>query len=463
MSLKVLIIDDEKPFADMLVTLLGRAGYEVSAVYDAQDGLARLTADPHELVLCDVKMPRMNGLEFLDAAKEAGLGATIIMMSAFGTIDLAIEALRRGAYDYVSKPFKSDEVILTLRKAEEREQLRARVQDLEGQVARLAAIEAGPRPIVGESEGIARLKALIAKVAAYDATVLITGESGTGKELVAQAIHRASNRAKGPFLAVNCGAIPETLLESELFGHVRGAFTDAHQDKPGLFVEASGGTLLLDEVGELPLSLQVSLLRVIQEGEVRPVGAARPRKVDVRLLAATHRNLHEAVAEKRFREDLFYRLNVIPIEVPPLRERVSDLPLLADFILERIAARMGAPKAVLAPDAREVLAGYPWPGNVRELENVLERAVILSDGPTLTAEDLPPHMRQAQSPVQVTLASGDLSVKRAMTFVERELIKRALEQTGGNRTHAAKLLDLSHRALLYKIKDYGLQDVAKKR
>jgi len=460
-ALRVLIIDDEVPFAEMLRTMLTAEGYEADAVHSGDDGLATLATTPYELVLCDMKMPRMNGLEVLDAMRERGLASTVITMSAFGTIDLAIEALRRGAYDYISKPFKRDEVLLTLRKAEERQQLQTRVAELEDRVARLAAIEEGARPLIGQAAPMLAMKKMLAKVAAFSTTVLVTGESGTGKELVARAIHTSGPRVGHEFVAINCGAIPETLLESELFGHVKGAFTDARTDKRGLFQEADKGTLFLDEVGELPQSLQVVLLRVLQEGEVRPVGGNQSVKVDVRIIAATHRDLPKDVQSGRFREDLLYRLNVLPIHVPALRDRASDIPLLAEFILERIAKRIGMATSSLAPECLKVLSAYPWPGNVRELENVLERAVVLGDGPTLTPEDLPDQLRHAQDPVRGTLATGELSIKKAMTFIEQELIKRALKRTGGNRTRAAKLLEISPRALLYKIKDYDLQEVGR--
>ncbi len=461
MPLRVLIIDDEVPFAEMLSTMLSGAGYEAHAVHNGEDGLKTLSESHYELVLCDMKMPRMNGLEVLDQMRERGLASTVITMSAFGTIDLAIEALRRGAYDYISKPFKRDEVLLTLKKAEERQQLQARVAELEDRVARLAAIEEGPRPLIGQSASMTKLKTMMAKVSGFSSTVLVTGESGTGKELVARAIHGAGPRRNDAFVAINCGAIPETLLESELFGHVKGAFTDARTDKQGLFQEADGGTLFLDEVGELPLALQVGLLRVLQEGEIRPVGGTQNIQVDVRIIAATHRNLKKDVDEGRFREDLLYRLNVLPISVPPLRDRAGDVPMLAEHILDRIAKRMGIPSPTLSPEAHKILGAYPWPGNVRELENVLERAVVLSDGPSLVADDLPDQLRHAQDPVRGSLASGELSIKKATAFIEQELIKRALKRTGGNRTHAAKLLEISPRALLYKIKDYDLQMVGR--
>lgn len=456
MSLRVLIIDDEKPFAQMLGTMLAKADYHVTTLHDAEEALAFIATTPPDIVLCDIKMPRMNGLEFLDALAERELSTTVITMSAFGTIDLAVEALRRGAYDYISKPFKRDEVLLTLRKAEERQQLRTRVAELEDKVAALDALEGGERPMIGESEAIQALKKLIIKVAAYNTTVLVMGESGTGKELVARAIHRASPRASKPMVTINCGAIPESLLESELFGHVRGAFTDAHADKAGLFVEADGGTIFLDEVGELPAQVQVGLLRVLQEGEVRPVGATKNQNVDVRVIAATHRDLTLMVQEKTFREDLLYRLNVLPLQVPPLRDRPGDIALLADFILKRVGDRMGRPIMSLSTAARGLLGGYAWPGNVRELENVLERAVILSDTERIEPHDLPHHMQTTDAPAKAILAGDDLSIKRATTYIERELIIRALDQTKGNRTRAAKLLEISPRALLYKIKDYEI-------
>ena len=458
MPLRVLVIDDEKTFADMLVMLLGREGYDAVAVNDGKAGIDRLSVEEFELVLCDLKMPRMSGLEFLDALVEGGIQTTVIMMSAFGTVDLAVEALKRGAYDYISKPFKRDEIILTLRKAEERQQLKERVRELEDRVNRWKTVEQGDRPLIGSSDMMRSLKETIGKVSDFGTTVLITGESGTGKELVARAIHGVGRRATEPFVAINCGAIPATLLESELFGHVKGAFTDAHADKQGLFVEANGGTLLLDEIGELPAATQVALLRVLQEGEIRPVGAAKTRKVDVRIVAATHRDLEEAVRKGTFREDLFYRLNVVPIHVPPLRNRAADIPDLVEHILIGIAKRLERAKVSCDPKVVQLLMGYAWPGNVRELENVLERAVVLSDGAVLTAESLPAHLRESTSPAHTYLATDELSIKKASAYIEAELIKRALKVTGGNRTHAAKLLEISHRSLLYKLKSYGIID-----
>jgi two-component system response regulator AtoC len=353
----------------------------------------------------------------------------------------------------VSKPFKQDEVLLALKKAEEREALRRENRALR-QAARR---EHQFGEMLGKSEAMQKVFRTIEKVAEYTTTVLIEGESGTGKELVARALHRSSPRASKPFVAVNCGAIPDNLLESELFGHKRGAFTDAHTDKQGLFEEADGGTLFLDELGELPLQLQVKMLRVLQEGTIRPIGATRDKRVDVRVVAATVRDLKREVDEGRFREDLFYRLNVLQVSVPPLRERTDDLTLLVEHFIERNNGRLGTEIRGMDARARKLLLEYHWPGNVRELENVIERAVVLAEGDVITPEDLPERIREPSDPVTMTLASGELSIKKTGRYVEETLIRRALEKTEGNRTQAARLLEISHRALLYKIKDYGLE------
>ena len=451
--MRVLIVDDEASIRLVLRTLLQGQGYEVEEAASGEQALERLAERPADFVLADVRMPGMDGLELTAAIRERHPETTIVVMSAYGSMDLALQAMKAGAYDYVSKPFKPDEVLLVLRKAEERERLRQ-----ENRALREALIEQSRfEEMVGRSEPMQRVFRLVDKAAAFPTTVLVTGESGVGKELVARALHRRSPRAEAPFVAVNCGAIPEALLESELFGHVRGAFTDAHTDKKGLFEEAHGGTLFLDEIGELPLPLQVKLLRVLQEGTIRPLGATRDREVDVRVVAATVRDLQQEVAERRFREDLFYRLNVLRVHVPPLRERKDDIPLLVDHLLRRFERRLGVRFEGVRPEAVRKLLAYPWPGNVRELENVLERAVVLSDGPWLTEDDLPERLREPQDPVRAVLASGELSIKKATRFIEAELIRKALEKTGGNRTHAARLLEISHRALLYKMKDYGLR------
>ncbi|MGZ5959153.1 MAG: sigma-54 dependent transcriptional regulator, partial [Myxococcaceae bacterium] len=377
---------------------------------------------------------------------------TFIVMSAYGTHDSAIEAMKAGAYDYVSKPFKPDEVVLVLKKAEERERLARENRRLRTELAG----EYAAGNIVGASEAVQDLMRQVRKVAPVKTTVLLHGESGTGKELVARAIHELSPRASLPFVAVNCGAIPGELMESELFGHVKGAFTDASRNKKGLFAEADGGTLFLDEVGEMPLALQVKLLRVLQDEEIRRVGDTRSDKVDVRVVAASARDLSRAVKEGLFREDLYYRLNVVGIRLPPLRDRPDDIPLLARHFLARGARlRPDAPVTGFSPEALEAMKAYRWPGNVRELEHAVERALVLCDGPEVREEDLPDELRAPRAPAAAP-PDGTFSIKRAIRAVEEQLIRQALERTGGNRTRAAELLELSYRALLYKIKEYGI-------
>jgi two-component system response regulator AtoC len=373
------------------------------------------------------------------------------MMSAYGKREDAVQALRSGAYDYISKPFDGDEILLTLRKAEERIQLRGEVVRLRKEVSRVGGFPG----VIGNSAPLREVMELARRVAAYPSTVLVTGESGTGKEAIARAVHQASPRADGPFVAVNCGAIPENLLESELFGHEKGAFTGADRAREGLFVQAGGGTLFLDEIGELPMQLQVKLLRAVQERSVRPVGGSTEQPVDVRLVAATARDLVEEVRAGRFRDDLFYRINVVRLHLPPLRARTEDIPVLADHFLRAHAARFGIEDPLLPREVLPTLAKYPWPGNVRELENVMERALVLSGG-NVEPQHLPDHVRRGEQMFETSAAEGDLSVKRRLPALERELIMAALERTGGNRTRAADLLELSTRALTYKIQDYGL-------
>ncbi len=448
----ILVIDDERGFGEMMRALLTRDGFEVTYEPQAEQALNLIADGDFDVILCDVTMPRMNGQQFLKEFSARGFTPTIIMMSAYGTIDTAIECMKLGAYDYISKPFKSDELLLTLRKVQEREGLRKENVQLK------KALHQGPGfdHIIGKSPAMQRLFATVSKIADYKSTVLITGESGTGKEVIARAIHNNSPRAKGPFIAVNCGAIPEHLLESELFGHVKGAFTDASRDKKGMFAEADKGTLFLDEIGETPLNLQVKLLRAIQEEEIRRVGDARPSKVDVRIVAATIRNLREDVQDRRFREDLYYRLNVLPIHLPPLRDRTDDVPLLVEHFVKRSSDRLGKVVTNVTPEAMKLMMTYQWPGNVRELENTMERACVFADDDTVTADVLPEAIAESADRVRLTLASGELSIKKTTRIIEEELITRALTQTGGNRTAAAKLLEISHRALLYKIKEYEI-------
>jgi two-component system response regulator AtoC len=398
-------------------------------------------------------MPKMDGMEFLSKAQKMGVDATVIMMSAYGTIDTAIEAMKMGAYDYISKPFKPDEIILTLKKAEERERLRRENELLRKEVQK----EYSFKNIVSKNEKMLNIFEVIKKVAPYKSTILITGESGTGKELVARALHYSSNRSQRPFIPVNCGAIPENLLESELFGHVKGAFTDAIRTKKGLFEEADGGTLFLDEIGELPSQLQVKLLRVLQDGEIRRVGDSKSIQIDVRIIAATAKDLTKEVNENRFREDLFYRLNVLPIHIPPLRERKEDIPLLVPHFINKYSESMNKNVVGITSKALDVLMNYKWYGNVRELENTIERAIVLTDRENIEFENLPIEIQNFQDQIQLTpLAEEEYSIKKGSIFLEMNLIKKALKKTKGNHTHAARLLEISHRALLYKIKEYGI-------
>lgn len=453
---RILVVDDEANLRHMLQVVLRKQGYRVDESMDGSDALRLAEQNKYDFILCDIRMPNIDGPEFIRRSIASGSEATIIMMSAYGTVDTAIECMKLGAYDYISKPFKNDEIILVLKKAEERERLKQENRQLRTEVDREYSFSS----IIGKTFRMRDIFSLISKVCDYKTTVLILGESGTGKELIARAIHYNSNRKKEPFVALNCGAIPESLLESELFGHVRGAFTDAVGDKAGLFVQADGGTLFLDEIGEMPPFLQVKLLRVLQEGEVRPVGAGAARTVDVRVVSATSRDLARDVAEGRFREDLFYRLNVFSITVPPLRERVEDIPLLTGHFLQKYGERFGKPGVALSTEVLKSFMDYRWPGNVRELENCIERGLVLCEKQVIGMECLPDGIRRSASAMPTATAAlpdDCLSLKQAGERLERDLIRRALEKTGGNRTHAARILEISHRALLYKLKEYGLE------
>ena len=448
--MRILIVDDEPGLRQTLSHILAGDGHTVAAVADGSAALSALAADEADIILCDVRMPVMDGLAFLDQYRASEGRGLVIMMSAYGDDDAAITAMQRGAYDFIPKPFRADQVQLVVRKAIEREGLRRTVERLAGEVADLR----GMGEIAGRSAVLRDAIALARRVARHPSTVLITGESGTGKEVIARLVHASSPRQAAPFVAVNCGAIPEALLESELFGHARGAFTGATTERMGLFEEANGGTLFLDEIGELPVQLQVKLLRALQEGEVRRVGDNASRPVDVRIVAATARDLEGEVAAGRFRADLFYRLNVVRLHLPPLRERGDDVLELARHFIDRYNRRLGLAIEGLSPSAARALMLHTWPGNVRELENAIERAMVLADGPRIEAEHLP---ALANSVGHGSGGSDDLSIKRRSEQLERTLIGRALERTGGNRTRAAQLLELSHRALLYKIRDYGLE------
>ncbi|MBW2121533.1 MAG: sigma-54-dependent Fis family transcriptional regulator [Deltaproteobacteria bacterium] len=448
---RVLVIDDEESFRHMLSVILQKEGYQVETASDGYEALEKMEGALFDEILCDIRMPRMDGIRFLREVKKTHCDSTIIMMSAYGTLDTAVEAMKLGAYDYVSKPFKPDEIVLTLKKAEERERLRRENIYLRKEIEK----EYNFNNIISKNEKMAAIFDTIKKVARYKSTILITGESGTGKELVAKAIHFNSDRSANPFIPVNCGAIPENLLESELFGHVKGSFTDAVRTKKGLFEEANGGTLFLDEIGELPLSLQVKLLRVLQDGEIRRVGDSRSIKIDVRIIAATVKDLESGVKQGSFRDDLFYRLNVLPLKIPPLRERREDIPLLVDHFIEKFNQNLGKRVSRVTPEALKILLRYSWPGNVRELENMIERGMVLTETDTIDVENLPPEVyRSAESSPFSELE--EYSIKKATRILETELIRKALRKTHGNHTHASRILEISHRTLLYKIKEYGI-------
>jgi len=454
-QLRVLVIDDEENMRHMLEKMLRKAGYAVETAADGIEGLQRLPESDFDFVLCDIKMPRMDGMTFLKEAREKHPDKTYLMMSAYGTIEVAVESMKEGAYDYISKPFKSDEVLLTLKKAEEREQLREENQRLRNRIDEIEN-KYSFENIVARSEAMARVFDLVSKVAEHKTTVLITGESGTGKELIARAIHSSSPRASNPLVSINCGGIPENLLESELFGYKKGAFTGAGNDKPGRFEEADGGTIFLDEIGEMLLPLQVKLLRVLQEEEIAPLGGVGSKKVDVRVVTATARNLNDEVKAGRFREDLFYRINVMTIHAPALRDRRGDIPLLVGYFIDLFNKKLNKNIEGLSSEAMPILMGYSWPGNVRELENVIERAVLLNSGRLITPEDLPSDIVLSKKSVSPVVNEESLSIKKASKKLEQGLIEKVLKLTGGNRSQAARILEISRPILIAKIKEFRL-------
>ncbi|MGA8893615.1 MAG: sigma-54 dependent transcriptional regulator [Anaeromyxobacteraceae bacterium] len=462
----VLIVDDETNIRRVLAAMLKRDGYEVTAAADGEQAVAAMHRAPVDVVVTDLVMPRMGGLDLLRHVASAHPDVPVIMITAHGTVDTAVEAMKAGAFDYITKPFDQEDLRKVVAKA-----VRAKV--LEGQHVHPPAGDGERPPLVGQSPAMRAVYDVIARVADSPSTVLITGESGTGKELVAQAIHRGSSRRTQPLIKVNCAAIPKDLVESELFGYEKGAFTGAVGSKPGRFELADGGTLFLDEIGEIPVEMQVKLLRALQESEFERVGGIKTLRVDVRLIAATNRDLEALIADGRFREDLFYRLNVVPIALPPLRDRREDIPLLVQHFIEKYDRRLGKKVERVDEAAMEVLVGYGWPGNIRELENVMERSVLFADGPLVTVAQLPGTLRErtagAAIPVAAVGAIGAIAapsgasmkdiVRQAQSELERTLISRALEETDGNVTRAAKKLQISRKSLQVKMKELGLRGI----
>ncbi|MEM7434550.1 MAG: sigma-54 dependent transcriptional regulator [Myxococcota bacterium] len=447
MAARILVCDDEAGLREMLQILLRREGYEVDSVdgvHAARDQLG--SADPYDAVITDLAMPDGSGMEVLDAVRARATDTQIVMITAYATTEQAVEAMRKGAYDYVQKPFKNHELLATLEKALEKRAIVAENETLREQVKSRWT----EGQLIGKSATMQGLRDLVKRVAGATTSVLITGESGTGKEMVARALHFQSPRADAPFVVLNCGAVPENLIESELFGHVKGAFTGATAAKEGLFRAADGGTLFLDEVGELPPPLQVKLLRVLQDRTVRPVGGSDEVEVDVRVLAATNRDVEAEVQSGGFREDLFYRLNVIRIEVPPLRERPEDIPVLAEYFLRRHAA-LQSRRLELAPEAVRWLAQQPFGGNVRELENTIERGVTLAAGALVTREDLGDSHPSKRRVALSQIPEGRFELDEYLTQVEKELLLRALDQAGGVRKKAAELLGMSFRQFRYRL------------
>src|SRR5712672_1102570 len=463
MADRVLVVDDEQSLRKVLAATLQREGYEVSVCGDGEEAIAALERDGADVVVTDLVMPRMDGLSLLRKVVARHPDVPVIVVTAHGRVDSAVEAMKAGAFDFLAKPFDHEELKAIIAKA-------ARQSDYnQRNVVPEAPQEGAARrytEIIGRGRQMQELQQVIAKVSDAPSTVLIQGESGTGKELVATALHETSSRRDRPFIKINCAAIPRELVEAELFGFEKGAFTGAVQSKPGRFELADGGTLFLDEIGEIPLEMQVKLLRAIQESEFERVGGVRTTKVEVRLVAATSRDLGKEIAAGRFREDLYYRLNVVPIFLPPLRERREDIPLLVEHFREKYNARLRKNVEKIEEDAIACLMAYPWPGNIRELENVLERTILFAEGPRISLAELPPSLRKAAGeappPAQEAAQSGPPGplkeiVKEQVQAIERDLIVRGLEVTGGNVTRTAKLLKISRKSLQMKMKEFGLR------
>ncbi len=460
MASRVLVADDEQNLRRVLQAHLQRQGYEVVAVEDGEAALAALGGGRFDAVVSDLRMPGIDGMELVRRVAARWPSLPVIIITAHGAVDTAVEAMKTGAFDFVTKPFDKDELAKVVAKAvatNERSQQETRAHE--------SAPDKGRFGLIGTAPTMARVFGIVEKVADTPSTVLVTGESGTGKELIAKALHENSSRCNQPFIKVNCAAIPDTLIESELFGYEKGAFTGAVTSKPGRFELADRGTLFLDEIGEISTEMQVKLLRAIQESEFERVGGVTTRRVDVRLVTATNRDLGQLVADGEFREDLYYRLNVVPIQLPPLRERAEDIPMLVEHILARYALRLGKRVDGVSDGALEVMLRYAWPGNIRELENVIERTVLFCDGTVIRAADLPDDIKDESVGHSVSLAIPPVGVtglkdaiKLTTRRLEREMIERALQDTGGNVTRAARKLEISRKSLQTKMKELGLRD-----
>ncbi|MEZ5352903.1 MAG: sigma-54 dependent transcriptional regulator [Bryobacteraceae bacterium] len=451
-TIRILVVEDDDNLRRVTKVQLQDDGYKVESASGAAEALSILESAPQDLVLTDLKMPGMSGLELLKRIRQEYPETAVILVTAFGSIESAVEAIKLGAYDYITKPVNPDALRLTLRRALDHLRLRDEVRTLRSSLDQKYGFES----IIGRSSSLLFILDTATRAAQSDATVLIRGETGTGKELLAKGIHFNSRRRDRPFVTINCGAIPRELLESELFGHVRGAFTGAVAHKKGKVELAEGGTLFLDEIGDVPLDLQVKLLRLIQERQIEKIGEGRPAAVDVRIIAATHRNLQAMVEGDEFREDLFYRLNVIPLELPPLRDRPEDIPELVEHFLVQSQARHDRRELRFAEGLMGYFRAYRWPGNVRELENVIERLVVLSRAEEVTVQDLPEMLRRQRPPLeslQLEIPANGISLEA----VEKDLIKMALEKFGGNQTHAARFLDISRKTLIYRMEKFGLK------
>jgi two-component system NtrC family response regulator len=448
----VLVVDDEKNYLVVLEDLLQEAGYEVATASSGGQAVEIIQKTPVDTVLSDIKMPGMSGIELLDAVKTLDADLPVILMTAYAEVDQAVNAMKNGALDHIQKPFDNRDIRRAVARGVERRSLIKNIRRLEAELGTIWG------NIVGRSRAMDTVLSLMKRVADTPTTVLIAGESGTGKELIARGIHKASLRSQSPFVSINCAAVPENLLESELFGYEKGAFTGAGSLKQGKFEFADGGSLFLDEVGEMSLNLQVKLLRVLQEHEFQRVGGNKDIKVDVRIIAATNKDLREEVDAGRFRADLFFRLNVVSIDVPPLRERREDIPLLVAHFLNKFGERLGRPVRDVEPDVMSALYRYSWPGNVRELENVIERALVLSRGPSIVPDDLPPEIRESREIEEGidTLISWEKGLAETLDAIEERMIRQALKKAGNVQAQAAKTLGISRSNLQYKMKKYGL-------